>query len=60
MFSEPQESECYYTVFSCVGLHIAINNTLLWSIKSSHAFYVTLDNNVITSIVVNVNTNPSR
>ena len=39
-------------LFSCVGLHIAINNTLSWSINSSHASCLTLDNNVITAIVV--------
>ena len=51
MFLQPPESECY-TAFSCVGLHIAINNTLAWSINSSHASYLTLDNTVITAIVV--------
>ena len=51
MFSQPPESECY-PAFSCVGLYIAINNTLSWSINSSHASYLTLDNNVITAIVV--------
>ena len=50
MFSQPPESECY-TVFLYAGLHIAINNTLSWSINSSHASYLILDNNVIKSIV---------
>ena len=51
MFSQPPESECC-TAFACVGLHIAINNTLSWFINRSHASYLTLDNNVITAIVV--------
>ena len=51
MFSQPPESECY-TAFSCVGLHIAINNTLSWSINSLHASYLALDYNIITGIVV--------
>ena len=38
MFSQPPELECY-TAFSWVGLHIAINNTLPWSMNSSHASY---------------------
>ena len=51
MFSQPPESECY-TAFPCFGLHIAINNTLSWSINSSHASYLTLDYNVITAIAI--------
>ena len=51
VFSQPPESECY-TAFPCFGLHIAINNTLLWSINSSHASYLTLDYNVITDIAI--------
>ena len=51
MFSQPPELECY-TPFSCVWLHIAINNTLSWFTNSSHASCLTFDNNVITAIVV--------